>query len=82
MLVYLSQQDKNMKKISLIDIPYWVSSLVCYQDILLYIGLRIEDYPASIGPFASPMNYVQYMDSLLQLNITFLHCICIVFHLY
>jgi len=71
MLVYLGQEAKDQQQPTLIDIPYWVSSLVCYEDILLYLGLSIEDYPVSIGPFASPMNYVQYMDSLLQLNIIF-----------
>ena len=68
MLVYSSQYHKDIKETSLIEIPYWVSSLVCYEDILLYVGLSIADYPVSIGPFPSPMNYVQYMDSLLQLK--------------
>lgn len=71
------QNPTNAEKavVTLIDIPFWKCSHECYLDILLLTNLDVCDYPFEIGPYPSPLSWVSYMDSTLQLCLISTHLI-------
>lgn len=49
--------------------PFWKCSHVCYEELVLFCRLSIEDYPWCIGPYPSPMTWVSYMESTFQFSL-------------
>lgn len=64
--VYQNIHHQQIGHKTLIKIPFWKCSYICYLDILLLCELRVEDYPWEIGPYPCPMSWVSYMESTFQ----------------
>ena len=72
-IVYLSAADAKIGKTSIIKIPLWKCSHVCYLDILQVIyDIELADYPFEYGPYPSPYSWVSYMESTFQFSFNFI----------
>ena len=68
-LVYNNQRDAWNGKTTTIKIPYWKGTHKHYLPILTACKLLLADYPFEYGPYPSPLSWVSYMDSILELSV-------------
>lgn len=67
--VFACPQDKLHQIVTEIKIPYWKCGHQHYLEILTLIKKPLSDYPFEYGPYPSPLSYVSFMDSILELRI-------------